>query len=154
MTSRRRRSDLTVRGAAAVTAIAFAALGLGACGGDDEDETSTVTEPAVSSTTPTTATTSTTSTTLSTTTDTGGATSSGLPSDIAEARDQILGELDAAQDAGEFNLSDSQFQCIRDEAEALLTDDQIEELQGLTEQEAQEEAFDIGVQAGEACQGA
>jgi maltose-binding protein MalE len=151
MIVRQRRSG-TVRGILAVGAIAVAALGIGACGGDDETTTvTTPSTPSVPSTTSTT--TSTTSTSTSTTTATDGTTESGLPSDIDEARDQILSELDAAFDQGQFNLTQAQFQCIRDEAEQLLTDEQITELQGLSEQQAQEEAFQIGMDAGEACQG-
>ena len=100
-----------------LTGACAAALGLGACGGDDE----------------TTATTD------------AGATGLDSSTDLAEAReDFIAGAVDAV--SAQENISDAKVECLTEELEARLTDDLLEEIiaAGGTSPEALELAVAAG----------
>ena len=98
-----------------------AVLGLFACGGDEETTAATD----------------------------AGATGLGSSTDLEQARDDfIAGALEAVSQ--NENISDAKSECLRDELEARLNDDLLQEL--IDAGGTSPEALELAVAAGRACQ--
>lgn len=124
-------SSLTTRFRAfAVAGACVAALGFAACGGDDEEST----------TTPTTEETS--------TTDTGELDST----DAGALRDQFNVQLIEVLTTQQ-NLTDAQAQCAIEELESTVSDDELQAaiLEAAESGEAPQDLIDAGFDAGQAC---